>query len=126
VGVLLVAIGAFAGASARFFLSQRAAKRFGGNFPAGTLFVNLTGSFLLGVIATIIAERYGGDRETSLLLATGFLGAYTTFSSFSLDTIRLIEAGALREAFVNIAANTFGGIALALAGVLLVLAVLPS
>jgi CrcB protein len=122
VGVLLVAIGAFAGASARFFLSQRAAERFGGNFPAGTLFVNLTGSFLLGVIATIIAERYGGDRESSLLLATGFLGAYTTFSSFSLDTIRLIEAGALREAVTNIALNTIGGILLALAGVLLVLA----
>lgn len=125
-GVLLVAVGAFAGAGARFFVAQRVAARFDTRFPAGILAVNISGSFVLGVIATIIAEHYGGDRASSLILATGFLGAYTTFSSFSLDTIRLIEAGAHREALANIAVNTIGGIALALAGVLLALAVLPA
>lgn len=124
--MLLVAIGAFAGAGARFFVTERIAARFGVTFPFGTLIVNLTGSFLLGVIATIIVERHGGDRETSLILATGVLGAYTTFSSFSLDTIRLIETGAFRAALANIAVSTIGGIALALVGVLLVLAVVPT
>jgi CrcB protein len=125
IDVALVAIGAFAGAGARFFVTQRVAARLDARFPAGILAVNLSGSFLLGVIATIIAERYGSDRASSLILATGFLGAYTTFSSFSLDTIRLIEGGAPREALANIAVNTAGGIALALAGVLLALAVIP-
>ena len=121
--VVLVAIGAFLGAMARFFVVDRAARRFQAAFPYGTLIVNLSGSFALGVIATIMAERYGGNREASLLMATGFLGAYTTFSSFSYETIILLETGSGRSALVNIVVSTTGSILLASAGVLLVLVV---
>ncbi|MCC6704123.1 MAG: fluoride efflux transporter CrcB [Thermomicrobiales bacterium] len=122
--VFLVAIGAFFGAIARFLVVDRIARRVAGAFPYGTLLVNLTGSFALGVIATLIAERYGGDRAASLLLATGFLGAYTTFSSFSYETVLLLEAGAFRPALANVVGSTAGGIALALTGVLLTRAVI--
>jgi CrcB protein len=118
-----MAIGAFLGAGARLFVIEQAVRRLDTTFPYATTVVNLTGSFMLGVIATGIAEHAGGDRAVSLVLTTGFLGAYTTFSSFSFDTIRLLENGAVRPALANIAINTIGSIALALAGVLLVLAV---
>lgn len=122
--VLLVMVGAFAGAVARFFVVERAIQRFGAAFPYGTLIVNLSGSLALGIIATLIAERYGGDRAASVLLATGFLGAYTTYSSFSFETIRLLESGDGRGALINVLASTGGGIALASVGVMLTLAVI--
>lgn len=120
--ILLVAIGAFVGAAARLFVIEWIGRRYDAAFPTAILVANLSGSFALGLIATIIAER-GGHRDAALVLSTGMLGAYTTFSSFSFDTIRLIENGAVRPALFNIVANFAGGVLLALCGVLLALAV---
>ena len=123
VQVLLVATGAFFGAGARLFVIERVGRRYDAAFPYALLVANLSGSFAIGVIATLITERFSGNRDASLLLTTGFLGAFTTFSSFSYDTIRLLENGAVRPAMANVLVSLVGGIVLALAGVLLVLAV---
>ena len=120
--LVLVAIGAFIGATARLFVIERVGRRFDATFPTAILFANLTGSFALGLIATLLAER-GGDRDAYLLLGTGLLGSYTTFSTFSFDTIRLLENGEARPALLNIAVSFAGGVMLALCGVLIALAV---
>lgn len=85
VNILLVAIGGFFGAIARFAVSQWVKKRFTTSFPFATLFVNLTGSFLLGYL---YGSEMGGNMI--LLIGTGFMGAFTTFSTFKLDSIQLI------------------------------------
>lgn len=120
--LFLVAIGAFFGASARLLVIERIGRRFDASFPAAILVANLSGSFALGLIVTFIAER-SGSRDLALIAGTGMLGAYTTFSSFSFDTIRLIENGAMRPALFNIVLNFAGGVLLALCGVFLALAV---
>jgi CrcB protein len=79
-----VAIGGFFGAMARYYSSQWFARRFPSRFPYGTLFVNLLGSFLLGILA-------GGKWGTTvtLLFGTGFMGAFTTFSTFKIESLQL-------------------------------------
>ncbi|KIL41175.1 hypothetical protein SD70_09120 [Gordoniibacillus kamchatkensis] len=82
--LLLVAAGGFAGAIVRYRLSQAIAKRFPSPLPYGTLTINATGSLLLGIIAGGHAPQW-----LALLLGTGFMGAYTTFSTFKLESVRL-------------------------------------
>ena len=119
--LLLVAVGGMLGANARFLIANWSVERFGREFPHGTLIVNVSGSFLLGLLATLIAERFSGDRTASLLLATGFLGAYTTFSTFSVETLALLQRGRYRPALANVLISAGGGIAGALLGISLAL-----
>jgi CrcB protein len=85
-----------------------------GVFPLGTLIVNASGSFVLGLLAVAMAREAPGEPSvTRLLLAVGFCGGYTTFSTFSLDTVALIESRGWGLAIVNVLAN----VALGLAGV---------
>ncbi|MEZ4497704.1 MAG: CrcB family protein [Thermomicrobiales bacterium] len=84
VQVLLVATAAFFGAGARLFVIERVGRRYDAVFPYALLVANLSGSFAIGVIATLITERFNGNRDASLLLVTGFLGAFTTFFEFQL------------------------------------------
>ncbi|HKN90208.1 MAG TPA: fluoride efflux transporter CrcB [Acidimicrobiia bacterium] len=90
------------GAVARYLLDRAVADRAQGVFPWGTLVINLTGSLLLGVI-TGLALHHGLPKAGKIVLGTGFCGAYTTFSTFSFETVRLLEEGALNEAFRNAA-----------------------
>ncbi|HEX8598794.1 MAG TPA: CrcB family protein [Chloroflexia bacterium] len=80
---LLISLGAVLGANARHWLTQLFADRFGLAFPSGTLFINISGSLVLGFLLTLIGQRFVDDPGLRLLLGTGFLGAYTTFSTFS-------------------------------------------
>jgi CrcB protein len=112
---LWVAIGGIFGANARFLLSAWFAQRYGTRFPYGTFAINLSGSFALGVITTLIAERYDGNLTASLLIGTGFFGAYTTFSTFTFESLALIQQGELRAA----ARYLFGSMALGITGALL-------
>ena len=81
-------------------------------FPVGTLVVNATGSFVLGVLAVVMArEAPGQDSVTRLLLAVGFCGGYTTFSTFSLDTVALLETRGWGIATVNVLASVGLGLA---------------
>ncbi|HEV2529672.1 MAG TPA: fluoride efflux transporter CrcB [Thermomicrobiales bacterium] len=90
---LLIFVGGGAGACARYGIGSLAGRWFGAAFPAHTLLVNVTGSFLIGLISTILIQRGVPDPAWRLAIVTGFLGGYTTFSAFSYETIQLIQDG---------------------------------
>ncbi|CAN7338291.1 fluoride efflux transporter CrcB [Rhizobium sp. LjRoot258] len=90
---VIVFLGAGIGGAVRHGANQLAAHLFGMGFPYGTLAVNVTGSFLMGVLAEYFAIRGGFSQELRLFLTTGMLGGFTTFSTFSLDSISLWERG---------------------------------
>lgn len=95
---LYVAIGAALGGVARLGLTTWLQQRAGADFPAGTLVVNLTGSFLLGLIVRAALQSTAVSPEMRALLTTGFCGGYTTFSTFSYETMQLVEDGDYRRA----------------------------
>jgi CrcB protein len=99
---LLIGGGAVLGANARYWLTNYFVQRLGPAFPYGTLFINVTGSFLLGFVLVLVANRFVVDPGYRLLIGTGFMGAYTTFSTFSYDTIVLLERGDILPALVNV------------------------
>ncbi len=106
----LIGAGAVLGANLRYWLTQLFANRFGVTFPYGTLFINISGSFLLGFLLTLIAHRFVQDPGFRIALGTGFLGAYTTFSTFSFDTITLLERGDIMPAATYAASSLFGSL----------------
>jgi CrcB protein len=109
---LLIGSGAVLGANARYWLNNYMVGRLGASFPYGTLIINISGSFLLGFVLVLIANRVVVDPGYRLLIGTGFLGAYTTFSTFSYDTIALLEVGDFLPAIWNVLAS----VAISLAG----------
>ena len=88
-----IALGAVVGASARYFLSSFVARNFSTTFPYGTLVINLTGSFVLGFFLIYSTERVLLDPRWRLLVAVGFCGSYTTFSSYAYESFALMEQG---------------------------------
>jgi fluoride exporter len=118
--LLLVAVGGALGAAARYLLDRAIATRQTSPFPLGTLVINVTGSIALGAVLGWAA----GDHVSSAFVAwagTGFLGAYTTFSTFTFETVRLLEDGAWRYAGWNLALSGPLSFAGALAAFVLVL-----
>lgn len=112
--LLLVAAGGALGAGARHLVSGLFLRQFGSAWPWGTLFINVTGSLLLGLLVGVLAFRGGeGQAQLRLLLGTGVLGGFTTFSAYSLETVQLIERGRVGSALVY----AFGSVALGVAGV---------
>jgi CrcB protein len=99
-----ISIGAVLGANARYFVGGWVADRLGATFPFGTLVINVTGSLLIGVVLTVSSERLTPDWFRPLL-AIGFLGSYTTFSTFSYETLALVQNGAVAAAMVNVVAS---------------------
>jgi fluoride exporter len=98
---LAVTLGAIAGALSRYYLSIWLTQRLGTSFPYATLIINLTGSFAMGLLATLVLERVLLiSPEVRLLIATGFLGSYTTFSSYELDTINLVQESSFNKAII--------------------------
>ena len=90
---LWVGVGGFAGANVRYVLGAWIGNRFGAGFPYGTLLINVTGSLLIGVILTLLTEQLIVDPLWRRLLIIGFLGGYTTFSSYSYEALALVEQG---------------------------------
>lgn len=86
-------MGGALGANARYLVASWATTQWGTQFPVATLLINVSGSFVLGVYLTLATERFTGHPAVRLLVATGFLGAYTTFSTFSVEALHLIETG---------------------------------
>ncbi len=101
------------GAMARYGLEGIVSTRWPGLFPLGTFVVNVTGCFVLGFVFTLTTERFMVDPTIRSAVTIGFLGAYTTFSTFSLETLRLIEDGA----YLVAAGNALGSLAAGLAAV---------
>jgi fluoride exporter len=99
---LLVAVGSAAGGCLRFGVGSFVANRCGTSFPWGTFVVNVTGSFALGVFLTFALERLALDPRWKLLAAVGFLGGYTTFSTFAWETAKLLESRQLVLALGNV------------------------
>lgn len=101
--LIQVALGGAIGATARYLTGTVAMRVMGPGFPWGTLTVNVVGSFLMGLLVIVLAERL--DNRLAPFLMTGLLGGFTTFSAFSLDTWMLLEQGAPLKAAVNVLAN---------------------
>jgi len=102
---LLVALGGAFGASFRFFISQIVLNWLGKGFPFATLIVNISGSFIMGLLYGLLEQGVIEVNITRTLVGIGFLGAFTTFSTFSLDTVLLIQQGDIIKAMANILLN---------------------
>lgn len=109
---LAISIGAVLGANLRFVLGGWIADRWGSSFPLGTLVINVTGSLVIGIVLTLLTERVVAPAWVRPLIAIGFLGSYTTFSTFSYETLALARDGAWLVAGTNVilsvAASLFG------------------
>jgi CrcB protein len=111
-----IATGGAIGSVVRFLLGSLIQERAGSGFPLGTLFINVTGSFVLGLVMDYALATPALSREVRALLATGFCGGYTTFSTFSYETARLIQDGDYRRAGLYVGLSVLGSIAGAFAG----------
>lgn len=116
---LVVAFGGALGAIARYWFSSLIGERVPTRFPLGTLIINVTGSFIIGFFLTFVTERINIHPNWRLGVAVGFVGAYTTFSTFEYETFRLLETGSGIGGFMNVIVSlmlgflaVWGGIAL--------------
>lgn len=106
-----VGIGAFLGANLRFIVGGWAVDQFGLDFPVGTLIVNVSGAFAIGVILAFLGERAGLSPLWRLFFVTGFLGGYTTFSTYAWEFLTLLELGNLVPAAVYVFGSNLIGFA---------------
>jgi CrcB protein len=108
---LMVALGGGAGSLLRYIAGTAIMNRFGSRFPLGTLAVNLAGSFAVGFLMTAFTERFRPHPYWRLLLVVGFLGGFTTFSSFEYESYRLIRGGGSWLGLLNVAGSVIFGFA---------------
>lgn len=100
---LMVGLGGFLGSVARFWLGEIISQRMGTLFPYGTFVVNISGSYLLGMILTILTENGHWDPSWRYLIPIGFIGAYTTFSAFEWETFQSLQNGQFLIGGLNVA-----------------------
>jgi CrcB protein len=105
-----VGLGGFLGANARYLLSGWMARRYGTIFPYGTIVINISGSFAIGFFLELVSERFLVHPYWRLFFAVGFLGAYTTFSTFSFENLILIQEGTGFLSLVNIVGSVVLGL----------------
>lgn len=116
---LAVAFGGSLGAICRYATVMFAQNVWGVRFPYGTLMVNTVGSLLAGFFLTLLVGRFSGEEYWRLFFFTGFLGAYTTFSSFAAESLFLFEQSQWLKLFTNIVVNNIGSLGMVLIGTLL-------
>jgi fluoride exporter len=117
---LLVGLGGFIGAIARFEVARAIGALVESRFPWGTFAINVSGSFLLGVLGVIVAQKTAPDSEAlRLALGIGFLGAFTTFSTFEFETHALLDDGSWVMALANMIASLLLGLVAVRAGIVL-------
>ena len=115
---LVISAGAVLGANARYLVTLQVAERFGAAFPYGTLLINVSGSLLIGYFLTVLGQRAGIDPLWRLFFATGFLGAYTTFSAYSWETAQLIRTGAILPALLYLVGSVLASMLAVFLGIL--------
>lgn len=116
---ILISTGAVLGANLRYWVGDWAAQKWGAAFPYGTLLINVTGSLLLGFLMTLLAERLALDPRWRLFFGVGFLGAYTTFSTYMFESFALLEKGQWLPGVGNLLGSTLLGMLAVGAGVYL-------
>lgn len=116
---LWIGLGGFIGANARYLLQVWLADRWGMDFPYGTLLANVGGSFFIAFFLALATGRVALSPDLRLFVTVGLLGGFTTFSSFSYETLRLVEQGGWWPAGLNFAGNTVLGLVGALLGTFL-------
>lgn len=109
--VMAISVGAVLGANARYWLGAWLDGRFATRFPLGTLAINLTGCLLLGFFVALTTRRISLAPHWRLLFAVGFLGSYTTFSTFGVETLSLFDEGSSGPALTNVLLSVVGGLA---------------
>lgn len=114
--VILLVVGGSLGTLSRYALGRYLGQLWGESFPWGTLVINLTGCFLIGLAFTLGYERNTLSPSVRLAFMTGFLGAYTTFSTYALESVGLARREMTGLAAVNVMASTLGGLLLVMAG----------
>jgi CrcB protein len=114
--LFLIGVAGFIGTIGRYWLSDVIAKRYGETFPFGTLVVNLTGCFLAGLLFYLLQERFVVSPTARTVVFVGFLGGFTTFSSFGLQTFSLLQNGEFGLATLYLTASNFVGLLLVWAG----------
>jgi CrcB protein len=115
--ILAVSLGGVLGANARYLVAVYVAERLGTAFPYGTLLINVSGSLVIGFFLTLAAERFSVDPLWRLFFATGFLGAYTTFSSYTFEAAQLMRDGAYGLAFLYLFGSVLAGMIGVFAGI---------
>ena len=115
--ILAVSLGGILGANTRYLVSLYVAERLGTAFPYGTLLINVSGSLAIGFFLTLAFERFSVDPLWRLFFATGFLGAYTTFSSYTFEAAQLIRAGAYGLALLYLFGSVLAGMIGVFAGI---------
>jgi len=113
----MVGIGGFLGAIARFWLGSYIGGKMGTRFPYGTFVINISGSFLIGLILTLLAEKTHWSPNWRYLIPIGFIGAYTTFSTFEYETLRGAQDGQLLIPLLNVTLSVVVGFVAVWAGV---------
>ncbi len=116
--LLAIAMGGAVGAVLRYLMATATYRLFGQAFPYGTLAVNVLGSLLMGLLYVWLLERSMASAELRAALTVGLLGAFTTFSTFSLETVSLLEQGDLGKAFLNISLSVVLSIGAAWLGII--------
>jgi CrcB protein len=111
VNLVIIGIGGFMGAIARYSLALWIGQKWGRSFPLGTFIVNVSGSFFIGFLMSFLTEKFVVNPQWRLLLVVGFLGAYTTFSTFEYETGRLIKEGEWLIASINVIFSVLFGFA---------------
>jgi len=105
----VVGVGGFVGSIARFWLATYVGQRMGTRFPYGTFLINASGSFLIGMVMTILTERTHLSPNWRYLIPIGFIGGYTTFSTFEYETLRAIQDGQFNIGLLNIVLSVLVG-----------------
>ena len=115
--VLLISLGGAIGTALRYLTSVLAARWFGTEFPYGTLIVNLSGAFIIGLVQQIGTQTALIPDNTRLFLTTGMMGGLTTYSAFSYETVHLMELGAWHDAVINVVVTTIACLLLCFLGI---------
>jgi CrcB protein len=114
---LAISLGGILGANARYIVALYVAERFGAMFPYGTMLINITGSLVIGFFLTLISERVAVDPIWRLFFATGFLGAYTTFSTYTYEAAQLLRVGDYGPGLLYLFGSMLGGMIAVFVGI---------